>query len=67
MAFDLKKAALNVGEDSVKQVVSKILMPFAQDYIANSPNKIDDILLPFLGDLEKKLLEFADKIDGEEG
>lgn len=67
MAFDLKKAGLNVAEDTVKNVISNVVFPFAQDYIANSPSKIDDILLPFLGQLEQAVLNFADKIDGEEG
>ena len=65
--FDIKKAGLGVAEDSAKAVISKLVVPFAHHYIANSPNKIDDILLPFLGELEKALLDLADKIDQEPG
>jgi hypothetical protein len=65
--LDLKKAGLNIGEDVVKAVISKIVKPYAEYYIMKSENKIDDVLLPFLGSLEGALLEQADKIDGEVG
>lgn len=65
--LDLKKAGLNIGEDVVKAVISKVVKPYAEQYIVASPNKIDDVLLPFLGSLEAALLEQADKIDGEVG
>lgn len=65
--FDVKKAALNVAEDSVKSLLSNVVKPFAADYIQKSPNKIDDILLPFLDSLEAELLKYVDKIDNEVG
>jgi hypothetical protein len=65
--FDVKKAALNVAEDSVKSLLTNVVKPFAKQYIENSPNKVDDILLPFLDSLEAELLKFVDKIDGEVG
>lgn len=65
--LDLKKAGLNIAEDLVKNVVKDIVRPYAEKYIADSSNKIDDILLPFLDQLEAALLAAADKIDGEVG
>lgn len=65
--LDVKKVGLEIGEDVVKAVISKVVKPYAQDYILKSENKIDDILLPFLDSLEKALLELADKIDNEVG
>lgn len=67
MALDLKKAGLSIGEDVAKAVIKDIVRPFAAEYIAKSENKIDDLLLPFLDQLETALLNMADKIDGEEG
>lgn len=67
MALDLKKAGLNIGEDLIKAVVKDVVRPFAEQKIQESENKIDDILLPFLDQIEAALLAAADKIDGEEG
>jgi regulator of PEP synthase PpsR (kinase-PPPase family) len=64
---DVKTIGLNLGEDVVKTVISKVVRPYAEYYIEQSPNKIDDIILPFMEQLEKALLEIADKIDGEQG
>lgn len=63
----MKKAGLNIGEDLIKAVVKDIVRPFAEQKILESENKIDDILLPFLDQLEAALLAAADKIDGEVG
>ncbi len=65
--FDVKKVGMNVGEDMVKMVISNFVRPYAEHYIKNSENKIDDVMLPFLDQLEGALLDLADKIDGEEG
>jgi hypothetical protein len=65
MAVDIKKVGLNIAEDAVKAVIKDLVRPFAVDYIAASENKVDDILLPFLDQLEAALLSLADKIDGE--
>lgn len=64
---DLKKAGLNIAEDAVKAAVKSVVRPYAEYYIAQSENKIDDILLPFLDQLEAAIIEVADEIDGEEG
>jgi hypothetical protein len=67
MALDYKKVALDLGEDVVKRVIKDIVRPFAEAYVLSSPNKLDDTLLLFMGQLEKALLDLADKIDGEAG
>jgi hypothetical protein len=65
--FDIKKAGLNIAEDTVKNVITNIVKPYAAYYAAKSENKIDDILIGFLDQLEGALLSVADKIDGEVG
>lgn len=65
--MDMKKAGLNIAEEMVKSVLKDIVHPYAKAYIEASPNKIDDVILPFLAQLEAALLGLADKIDGEEG
>ena len=65
MGVDIKKAGLNIAEDTVKAVIKNIVRPYAEDYVLKSENKIDDILLPFLDQLEKALVDLTDKIDGE--
>lgn len=63
---DLKNIGKGLAEDLVKKVISEVVKPYAQYYILKSDTKVDDILLPFLDDLEKGLLQLADKIDGED-
>ncbi len=65
--MDLKKALLNLGEEGVKSVIHDFLRPEAEKYIKDSANKVDDIILPFLDQIEAALLAAADKIDGEVG
>lgn len=64
---DLKKAGLNIAEDAVKAAIKSVVRPYAEYYITQSENKIDDIILPFLDQLEAALQDVADEIDGEEG
>lgn len=63
--MDIKKAGLNIAEDTVVAVVKNIVKPFAAEYIAKSSSKVDDILLPFLDQLESALIGLADRIDSE--
>lgn len=63
---DVKKISMDIGEDLAKRVVTDLVKPFAAHYIEQSENKIDDILLPFLDQLEDALVNLLDKIDGEE-
>ena len=62
MAVDVKKIGLELAEQNLKIVISQIVKPLAVEYIQNSPNQIDNIILPFVDMLEKALLEAADKI-----
>lgn len=63
---DLKQLGLELAEDTVQSAVKKIVRPYAEWYISQSENKIDDILLPFLDQLEQAIVEAADAIDGKE-
>lgn len=67
MALDIKQASLSIAEDTVKAVVKDIVRPFAEEYILKSENKIDDIILGFMSQLESAILAMADKIDNQEG
>lgn len=64
---DLKKLGLDLAESTLQMAVKDVVRPYAEYYIAQSENKIDDILLPFLDQLEAALVEVIDKIDGEVG
>jgi hypothetical protein len=61
----LEQALKSIGEDAVVSLIRNVVRPFAEDYIAKSENKIDDIILPFMGQLEDALVKLADGIDGE--
>ena len=63
---DIKQLGLELAEDTAQAAVKKIVKPYAQWYITQSENKIDDIILPFLDQLEQALVEAMDKIDGKE-
>lgn len=63
---DLKQLGLELAEDTVQSAVKKIVRPYAEWYISQSENKIDDILLPFLDQLEQAIVEAADAIDGKD-
>jgi hypothetical protein len=62
MPVDVKKIGLELAEQNLKVVISQIVKPLAVEYIQNSPNQIDNVILPFVDMLEKALLEAADKI-----
>lgn len=64
--LDLKKIALGIGEDLTVRIIKEVVRPMATAYILKSENKVDDILLPFLDQLEDALVQLADKIDGED-
>ena len=63
--MDVKKALLNIGEDSAVRLVREVIRPLAEDYIKKSPNKIDDIVLPFMDMIEDAMVDAIDMIDGE--
>ena len=62
---DLKDALMAIGEDMAKRVVTEIVRPYAEYYISNSENKIDDIMLPFMDQLESAVLDLLDDIHKE--
>lgn len=63
--LDIKEIGLDLAEDVLKMAIKRVVRPYAEQYIQESENKIDDIILPFVGQLEAALLEMVDKIDGE--
>lgn len=63
---DLKKLGLELAEDTVQAAISKIVKPYALWYVTQTENKIDDILIPFVDQLEQALVEAADQIDGKD-
>lgn len=66
--FDVKKVALNISEDTIKNVITNFVKPYAKHLIEKSENKFDDaVILPFLDMLEAEALKLADKIDNEIG
>lgn len=62
-----KAVALKHAENLAQDLVSEVIRPLAANYIAESENKIDDILLPFIDQVEDALQAQLDKIDGVEG
>lgn len=50
----------------MKAVVSKLVIPYVKHLAEKSENKIDDLAIAFLPQLEKALLELADKISKED-
>lgn len=72
-AYDIK-ALLEMckadGLDLVEQEVGllyKNLKKWAQDSAVISPEKWDDVAMPFLGQLDPIMLPLIDKIDGQVG
>lgn len=63
---ELKKEGKDIAEDAVASVV-KALFKAVPKVVLATENKIDDLLVPMLGIIEPKVLEFVDKIDGEVG
>ena len=66
MAFDIKQAGLGIAEDTAVAVIKKIVRPFAEDMILKSENQLDNVLLPFLDQLELALVNLAEKIDSSD-
>lgn len=65
--MDVKKAMLNIGEETVKQVWTEVLKPLMIEMAQNSDNKIDDLFIPFAGQVDAVLMPMIDMIDGEAG
>lgn len=62
----LEAQGLEITEDAVKQVI-QASFEAGREYIAGTETKMDDMFTPALNIAEGKLLELADKIDGEVG
>jgi hypothetical protein len=62
MAVDVKKIALKLAEENAKVVITEIVKPMLEQYIIETENKYDDLLLGFMAQLEKGLLDMAEKI-----
>ena len=63
---ELKQAGLNVGEESVKQVVEAVLNAIPK-FVASTENKVDDLLVVLIPVIKPHIMKAIDKIDGEEG
>lgn len=62
MAVDVKKVMLQLGEENLKVVIKEIIKPLAVEMIEKSATPIDNVLLPFVDQIEAALLQLADKI-----
>lgn len=62
----LKKNGLNLAEEEVKMVYAET-KGWLRDSAVLSTNKIDDLVAPFLDQLDPIVLPVVDKIDGEVG
>lgn len=65
MDLNVKDIAMKLLEQNAKVIVSEIVKPLAVEMINKSETKIDDILLPFVDQIEKAVLQLADKIHEE--
>lgn len=74
-AYDLKDLAKKLesagvpvlkeaGEETAKQVYSAV-KEWLQESATLSTNKIDDVVMPFIGQLDAIVMPAIDKIDGE--
>jgi len=62
----LKEKGLDVLEEGAKDVI-ECTIDFLNESAEISPNKIDDIISPFLKSAKPWIMEQVDKLDGEKG
>lgn len=62
-----KDVFLNLGEDMVRQIYKEVLRKAIVKIVEDSDNKFDDMIIPFLSQLDAVILPLIDKIDGEVG
>lgn len=62
----MKDSGLDLVENEVG-LFYKNLKEWVQESAVLSENKIDDVIAPFVGQLDPILLPLIDKIDGQEG
>jgi hypothetical protein len=65
MELNVKEIAMKLLEQNAKVIVSEIVKPLAVEMIQKSETKLDDILLPFVAQIEAAVLQLADKIHEE--
>jgi len=62
-----KDVFLNLGEDMVRQIYKEVLRKAIVKIVEDSDNKFDDMIIPFLSQLDAAILPMIDKIDGKVG
>lgn len=62
---DLKKTLVKIAENHAIAAIDDVYA-LAEVYVKSTENIYDDMALNFLKDLKQKLVDFADKIDGED-
>lgn len=66
-APDIKKAGLEIAEDTAMSVAEKIVKPYAEYYAKEKGGAVGMVLSPFIDDLIAFLKkDVIDKIDGED-
>lgn len=72
-AYDVKSLMAKMKDSGLDLVEAEVglfyknLKEWAQESAVLSENKIDDIVAPFVGQLDPILLPLIDKIDGQQG
>lgn len=61
---ELKKQGLNVGEEGAKAVVRAVFKALPK-FVAETENKVDDVLVVVLPVIEPHVIKLLDRIDGE--
>jgi len=61
--MDYKDELKAIGLDVTEKIIIKVLIPFLEQKVKDSSNVIDDAILEAL---KPALIEFVDKLDGEE-
>ena len=60
----MKEEILEQVEGLTEAAIESVFV-LIDKYIEETPNKIDDVVIPFLPMAKKFVLEYAEKIDGE--
>lgn len=63
--MDREKLLKSAGEKIALIALQDVIRPLAEDMIISSENKWDDMLLPFLDEIQAKLEQAIDMFDGE--
>jgi hypothetical protein len=64
---DLKKAGMNLAEDTANSVMDKLIVPYAEYYALEKGGAVGAVLMPFIKELSEYLKkEVIDQLDGED-